>query len=174
MSEKTETSPGQKVLVWWHKHIRPSEDTGAARALRARLRRAKTVEALSEPQVHALYDLLNRQPGPQALAALVQVLAHVEKHDGQRLAKKFGEGESNKALSPLRFQTLIRTEDREGLATGLRRALPLVGKACNVAALAEDILFWGEQVKIRWCFEYYGAPAPKQGPAATEDLEDVA
>ena len=160
MSDTTKT-PGQIALGWWKRHLRPDDDTGPARALRARLRRADHVtDVLAESRVIWLHDLLDRGTDPLTLAALAQVLAHVERHDARGVAQSFGAGDP-KALSALRFQRLIRAEDRQELATGLRRALPLIGRACNVAALADDILFWGEKIRIRWCFDYYGAAPPR-------------
>lgn len=169
MSDAT-TDPGRVALGWWQLNLRPDEETGQARALRARLRRADHVtDVLAEGQVIALHDRLDRRPDPLVLAALAQVLAHVERYDRRRIAQAFGAGDP-RALSPLRFQRLIRSDDRQELATGLRRALPVIGRACNVAALAEDILFWGEKPRIRWCFDYYGAASPREG-AAEEETE---
>ncbi|SIT84534.1 type I-E CRISPR-associated protein Cse2/CasB [Pontibaca methylaminivorans] len=166
MSDATK-NPGQIALGWWKQTLRPDDDTGPARALRARLRRADHVtDILAEGRVIELHDRLGRKTDALTLAALAQVLAHVERHDGRRIAQVFGAGDPE-ALSPLRFQRLIRSDDRRELATGLRRALPLAGRACNVAALAEDILFWGEKSRIRWCFDYYGAAPPR--PAAAEE-----
>ncbi|MDR0809099.1 MAG: type I-E CRISPR-associated protein Cse2/CasB [Gemmobacter sp.] len=170
MSDATKTL-GQITFGWWKKNLRPDDDTGPARALRARLRRADHVtDILAEARVIALHDLLDRRTDPQTLAALAQVLAHVERHEGRRIAEAFGGESETKALSPPRFQRLIRSKGRQELATGLRRALPLVGRACNVAALAEDILFWGEKPRIRWCFDYYGA-APPRPDASEEETE---
>ncbi|MCJ1903244.1 type I-E CRISPR-associated protein Cse2/CasB [Paracoccus versutus] len=173
MSDATK-NPGQIAFGWWRRHLRPDDDTGQARALRARLRRADHVtDVLAEGLVIELHDRLAETPSwcaePLTLAALAQVLARVERHEGRRIAQAFGEGDP-KALSALRFQRLIRSDDRQELATGLRRALPLIGGACNVAALAEDILFWGEKPRIRWCFDYYGAAPPREG-AAEEETE---
>lgn len=163
-------NPGQVAFGWWKQHLRPDDDTGQARALRARLRRADHVtDILAEGLVIELHDLLGHRADPLALAALAQVLARVERHEGRRIAQAFGGGDP-KALSALRFQRLIRSDDRQELATGLRRALPLIGRACNVAALAEDILFWSEKPRIRWCFDYYGA-APLREGAAEEEIE---
>lgn len=169
MSDATK-NPGQVAFGWWKQHLRPDDDTGPARALRARLRQADHVtDVLAEGRVIELHDRLGHHTAALTLAALAQVLAHVERHDGRRIAQGFGAGDP-KALSPLRFQRLIRSDDRQELATGLRRALPLVGGACNVAALAEDTLFWGEKPRIRWCFDYYGA-APPRPVAAEEETE---
>ncbi len=168
MSDDT-NRPGQVALGWWRQNLRPDEDSGAARALRARLRRSSDmVELLSEPNVIALYEALNRRPSPETLAAIVHVLSQVERHDARRAAQVFGAGDP-KPLSALRFQRLIRSNDPAELMQVLRRALPLVGHACNVAALAEDLLFWGERVRVRWCFDYFGARLPTA--SGTEENE---
>ncbi|SET84963.1 type I-E CRISPR-associated protein Cse2/CasB [Paracoccus homiensis] len=153
-------SVGAVALGWWGGALRPPEDGGAARALRARLRRSRgVVDVLAEAAVIGLYDRLDRRISPQALAALAQVLAEVERHEARRLAQAFGTGDP-KALSPLRFQRLIRVDASDALAQGLRRALPMVGHACNVASLASDLVHWSEPVRVRWCFDYYGARPP--------------
>lgn len=173
MSDATK-KPGQIAFGWWKQNLRPDQDTGPVRALRARLRRADHfADVLAEGRVIELHDRLAEMSSwradPLTLAALAQVLAHVERHEGWRVAQAFGKGDP-RALSPPRFQRLMRSDDRQELATGLRRALPLVGRACNVAALAEDILFWGENSRIRWCFDYYGA-APPRPVVAEEEIE---
>lgn len=161
---------GQIALAWWRKNLQPQAETGAVRGFRARLRRATgPVEALLEARVHELYgDLPSYKPRPEVLAGLAQVLSAVEKHNGTPIAKAFGEG-TPKALSPQRFQRLIREDDPAALSLALRRSLPLIGEGCNVAALARDYLFWNEETRIRWCFDYYGAPPP--GAADKEDDE---
>lgn len=164
MSDATKT-PGQIALGWWKQHLRPDDDTAPARALRARLRRADHItDVLAESRVIELHDLLGRRADPLTLAALAQVLAHVRRYEGRRFAQAFGGGDDQtRKTRALRFQRLIRARDRQELASGLRRALPLIDGGCNPAALAEDILFWGEKPRIRWCFDYFGAPLVREG-----------
>lgn len=162
------TRPGQIACGWWKRQLRPEQDTAPARALRARLRRAPNiVDLLAQPQVIGLYDALGRDLPPETLAALAQVLAQVRDNKDRRVAAALGTGDP-RPFSPLRFQRLIRAGGPRELAQALRRALPAVDHACNVPALAEDILFWGERVRVRWCFDYYGA----RPPAASEPEED--
>ena len=49
MSDATKR-PGQIALGWWKQHLRPDDDTGPARALRARLRRAYIIAASNARQ----------------------------------------------------------------------------------------------------------------------------
>lgn len=175
---------GETVRAWWLDHLRPEhdpsigEDTAAARALRARLRRpGAPTEALAERAVHKLAQqlpFLRRRP--YDLIQLVRVLAAIERERPEpgarreRLAARLGgaaEGAERPRMSDLRFQRLIRSEGDE-LGAALRRALPLAGESCDVAAFAREMLAWldedrperGEQVRIDWCFDYFGAARP--------------
>lgn len=41
-----------------------------------------------------------------------------------------------------------------------RRAIVAADRTCTVAALGEDLLFWSEQTRIRWFFQYCQASTP--------------
>ncbi|WP_116133445.1 type I-E CRISPR-associated protein Cse2/CasB [Tropicimonas sp. IMCC34043] len=149
-------SPGQIVLGWWSHQI-ADRQSGKARALAARLRHATAIEALSEPQVHALAQALNlRDAAP--LLRLVTVLARVRDHENRPLARRLG-GDPP-AMSAARFQRLMRAEGEE-LTAALCRALPMAANKCNVAALGQDLLRWDDTTRARWTFHYFGAPAPE-------------
>lgn len=168
--------PGQIALRWWRQNLRPDEETGAVRGFRARLRRAGTaIEVFAEQRVIALHDALaGRSPkDPRDLAALAQVLALVETNSDQPIARSFGSGGDNPALSKISFRRMILTDDRPELAVALRNALPQIGNACNVTGLSRDFLYWSENVRVRWCLDYYGS-GPSEFPtseAATEETE---
>lgn len=168
MSEETARTIGQVVLDWWGRNLRPPDDTGSARALRAKLRRADGIsQVLAQRQVVELY---NMWPGNRFLwtvAAVAQAVAHVERHDKLSFARALGGGDAV-ALSSGRFQKLIRSKNREELVTNLRRALPMIGHACNVATLAEDIAYWGEKTQANWCFDYFGGERPDARHAEEE------
>lgn len=171
-----QTETGKIVLGWWRQSLRPETETGAVRGFRARLRRAHgLLEVVSEPQFIALHDDLatawKTRPDPVALAALAHLLASVKKHESQSIARAFGMGDPS-ALSPLRFQHLIRTDALPELGEDLRRALPMIGHACNVAALAVDFLNWNEQTRARWCFDYFGQASPET-PADAPEMEET-
>lgn len=158
-------SPGAICAAWWRRTL--GDDDGAARMDRARLRRCTTpAQALAIEAVHDLNAKLRAagyRPGADQLALLAIVLAHVAEGGELRLAAAFGRQESKdapRALSALRFQSLIRTSDRAELITALRRAMAIVRRTpVDVTALAADLYRWNEDVRTAWCFQYFGATA---------------
>jgi len=152
----TETTPGAVILGWWGQHLGDRE-AGHARALAARLRRAQGAAALAEAAVHDLARRLDLRDGTR-LIRIVTLLAEVRSHVPQTLARRLGGAEP--VLSSLRFQQLMRAEGEE-LVTGLRRAVIMADRQCNVAALGADLMFWSDRVRETWCFHYFGAAAPQ-------------
>lgn len=151
------------ILSWWSRNLADRE-SGAARGLAARLRRATPLEALAEREVHDLSRALHLRDG-EKLARLATLLAEVRTHTPQNLARRLGGSEP--AMSPLRFQDLIRAEE-EDLTDAMRRAVRMADRACNVAALGASILDWSdEKTRQKWWFHYYGAAAP--GEEISED-----
>lgn len=150
-----EDSPARTILGWWT-HAVADRQSGRARALAARLRRASPIAALAEPEVHNLARRLGLRDGAR-LARLVTLLAEVRTHVPQTLMRRLGGPEP--ALSPLRFQRLMRASDEE-LPDALRRAIVAADRTCNVAALGEDLLFWSEKTRGRWSFQYFWAETP--------------
>jgi CRISPR system Cascade subunit CasB len=174
MSERP--SRAAKAKAWWNANIADRE-SGRARALAARLRRAEGIEALVEPEVVALAHDLNmaREAVVVPFLRLVQVLADVRENTNEPLARRLGGSEP--VLSALRFQKLLRARDTD-LTQPLRRAIAMAGRRCNVEHLAADLLIWdhpdwGDRVRARWCFDYFGAPPPDEAPepAASEETE---
>lgn len=179
MSETQPESPGAVCADWWRQTF--GADDGGARMVRARLRRSATpAEALTIEAVHDLNAQLRAagyRPGADRLALVAIVLAHVAESGNRRLAEAFGQRESKdgpRALSELRFQTLIHTTDGVGLIAPLRRAMVIARRTpVNVAALAADLYRWNENVRTGWCFQYYGASdaAPAQSETNPEEIE---
>lgn len=162
------------VRDWWRESL-ADRNSGAARGLAARLRRATPLEALSEPDVQALARRIGLGPGQAGtLVRLVQVLAEVREDDRDSLARRLG-GDPP-VMSHLRFQRLLRAEGEE-VATALRRAIVMVDRRCNVERLAADLLAWdhperGEAARRRWIFDYFAAPQPG-GPDTAETPEET-
>jgi CRISPR system Cascade subunit CasB len=156
MSENSK-SPGAIALGWWNTNLGARGST-AARALAARLRRAAPMAALCEPAVQELARLLHMGPARVTeFVRLVCLLAEVREHDSITLARRLGGADP--VLSHLRFQRLMRAEGDE-LTALMRRAIRMADRRCNVASLANDLLHW-EDARPRWCFEYFGADAPR-------------
>lgn len=192
--EKKEKTIAGQIWRWWKTSLDDriqesgkdhifdplEESRGAKRKNRAELKHAASpAEVLAHPATHSLYALLcpNAEDGktgiaPKRLALIAAVLAGVEEPRSGTLPARFGEKTHElPALSPLRFQRIIRAGDDWRLAVLLRRALPLVGKRCNVASLGSDLFHWGEDVRIRWCFDYYRAPPPDELAEPTDTAE---
>ncbi|MFN4287772.1 MAG: type I-E CRISPR-associated protein Cse2/CasB [Brevundimonas sp.] len=161
MSGTTKSArPGAVAMGWWSQNIAPRENA-AARGLSARLRRAAgPLAVLCEPQVHTLANDLGLGPGQaEKLVRLVCLLAEVREHNGKTLAQQLGGAEP--VLSRSRFERLIRAEGDE-LTGLLRRAIIMAECRCNVASLAEDIIYWNDKTRNKWCFHYFGADAPRK------------
>ncbi|KFI24211.1 type I-E CRISPR-associated protein Cse2/CasB [Paenirhodobacter enshiensis] len=162
MTKDQETKrPGQIILAWWA-HELGERTTGSQKALSAQLRRADDVSVLCHKPVHELAHALNIRDGAK-IARLARVLAHVRSNTGANLPRKLGAGDPP-VLSALRFERLIHSEGAD-LETAIRRALPMVGYAANVAHLGEALLFWTDKTRTKWCFDYYGTDAPEDSTA---------
>lgn len=152
------------IRDWWGRHIGLRESS-AARALAARLNRGDAVAVLSERAVFELGCTLGLLTQPERLVPLVQVLAAVREDRGGPLPRRLGQGEPP-LLSPLRFERLLRAENAD-LAMQIRRALPMVERACDVGALGADMLHWADSTRAAWAFRYHGANPPG-APGATD------
>lgn len=179
MSE-IEKKSGEIIRSWWEQALgnNPVFDNGAARKARAQLRRATTPsEVLSIEATHALHDGLVKvaakspfagDGGALRLALIAAVIAGLDGNARTSLPRRFGEKDGdNPRLSHLRFQRILRAGDDWTLATRLRRALPLVGRTADVGRLGADLLYWGDNTRNRWCFDYFGASPPGQEDTPT-------
>ena len=172
-SSNRPSTPGGMILGWWHDNI-GDRNSGAARALAARLRRGSDIEILCEPAVHALARDLNLNHPNQAhrLLRLIRVLAEFRDHSAESLPYRLGG--SDPVLSHARFERLLRAEGEE-LTIALIRAARMLGPAetrrCNIAALGTDLLFWSDRTRMRWSFDYFNVPKPQRAePIPTETL----
>ena len=161
------------LRAWWHETI-GARESSAARALAARLNRGDGVEILAERAVFDLARSLRLTTAPAVLVPLVQVLAAVRRDEGGALPRRLG-GDPP-VLSALRFQRLLRAEGAD-LAVQIRRALPIVDRACDVGRLGADLLDWTDTTRARWAFAYFDAPLPDRlatqtSPASTGDPDE--
>ncbi|MVA25248.1 type I-E CRISPR-associated protein Cse2/CasB [Agrobacterium vitis] len=183
----------QAIMTWW-RSLYPDDQTkrrGNAGA-RAALRRADSpFQALLLPACHDLFRLLRDRgvsPGRLSDAHLKRIAmaaALICECPGtvtgpKSFASAMGnasEGERAR-LSPLRFQGLMATMDRADGAeqmTALRRALAHVKDApFNVRGLVRDMLWFSNQTRIDWTFDYYGTRRDAPSAAISENEETPA
>lgn len=156
---------GGIILGWWQANI-GRRDSGAARALGARLRRRDDIEILCEPAVHQLAQALAlRDAG--SLLRLVRVLAEFRGNDRTSLARRLGG--TDPAISTARFQRLMRSEGEaltQALVRAVRMLSPAEGRSCNIVKLGQDLLLWdhphwGDRIRARWSFEYFSQSVPE-------------
>ena len=154
---------------WWRDLV--SEESGrratrgARKAVLARLRRAAMlIEVMQEPEA---LRLIRRLPwAPDRAAILAGILAFVREPDDQRIARAIGREslEEDKALmSEARFRRLLQTPGNE-LMDPLRRLIHLTKGKANVHDLSSSVLYWGDRVKKRWIFDYYGVSDSLRSP----------
>ena len=146
---------------WW-------EDLKKRRAARARLRRAKTpLEIMQEPEALRLIERLPRNPG--RVAVLVGILAWVGDNDDQPVARAIGRtslDEEEALMSEARFRRLLQARDDE-LMEAMRRLVRLTKGKANIRDLSFAVLYWGDGVKKRWIFQYYGVSDSLSASSAT-------
>ena len=163
MTNAAPASPPDVAHDWWGRLV--SGESGHHRAALARIRRASTpLEVIQEPEALRLVTRLHTF-SPDRVAILAGVLAHVRESPATALTRALGEVHSA-ALSETRFRRLLQAETHE-LLERMRRLVKLSKGAANVQHLAEGILYWGDSVKQRWIFEYYGVGGPQQEGVAT-------
>lgn len=152
------------AYAWWNRLNAPGNSAG--RAAKARLRRAESpVEVFSEPAAVELADAL-RGCSPERVAALAAVLADVVADDtahatvAQAIGRKQIDDDKSAIVSEGRFKRLMKLEDHE-LVGSFRRIVRMLKGELPIRDLAASILFWNDQTKLRWTFQYYGAATPR-------------
>lgn len=161
MSRSREGSAASAAFRWW-RELNPPDGvrSGRQRAALARLRRAaKPVEIMLEPEALKLIARFPRDPDREdQVAVLIGVLAHVRETDQRTVARAVGRDalDDDKAvLSEGRFRRLLQAR-RDELLEPMRRLVRLAGGKVNVENLSDSILYWGDRVRKRWIFDYYG------------------
>ena len=156
---------------WW-RGLNPegAARSGPARAAIARMGRAATpIEVMQEPEALRLVARLPRDP--ERVAVLAGVLAHVRESDERRVARAVGrkslDDDRSALLSDSRFRRLLQTPGAE-LMEPMRRLARMAKGKLNVHDLASAVLYWGDGVKKRWIFDYYGVADLRFGDGAPE------
>ena len=154
MTDSTRRSAAGIAEEWW-RDLLSAERGGPRRAALARLRRAATpLEVIQEPEALRLIARLPRDP--DRVAILAGVLAFVRKSDNKSVARAIGIDDEKRAImSEARFRRMLQARDDE-LMDAMRRLIRLTKGKVNVYDLSDAILYWGDRVRKRWIFEYYG------------------
>ncbi len=64
-------------------------------------------------------------------------------------------------VSDLRFRRLLKCQTPEDLYPMLRKVIRLLSNRADVYSLANDVLYWGEEVRKQWAYDYY-ATVPQE------------
>jgi CRISPR system Cascade subunit CasB len=152
---------------------------GAKRAALAKLRRADgPIDALAVPEAIDLYRRLRAtEPGVDAdrVAALAVALANLrperenlrpDRRVPRVFARKSFDDADSAKLSEARFRRLLQA-DGVDLLDAFRRLVRLLDGRAEPRSLAEAILHWGDRMRQRWIFEYYGVAIATPHPSAT-------
>ena len=179
----TKRRDGADIAAEWWRDLVSEELGGRAprgtrRAALARLRRAATpIEVMQEPEALWLIRRLSRDPDRAAM--LAGILAHVRESDDPKVARAIGReslGEDKALMSEARFRRLLQTPGNE-LMEPLRRLIRLTKGKANVHDLSSSVLYWGDRVKKRWIFDYYGVSdslrSPGNAPNATSGSSEA-
>ncbi len=162
------SSGAKGELLRWFEALQSPSVSGTLKADRAVLRRAHDLQAVVESSAYQrLYKKMAdahegdpwRPFQQERIALLVALLVHVVGSAKDSLPAVMGRsGASDKAaVSELRFRRILESPDMDSLFYGLRRVLPLVSAPANVPELMDDVFGWGDSVKRRWAYAYYGA-----------------
>ena len=165
---------GASIAYDWWRRLNPSDraQAGAHRTALARMRRAATpIEVMHEPEALRLIARLPRHP--DRVATLAGVLAHVRESEERPVARAIGrstlDDDQSALLSEGRFRRLLQVNDDE-LMEPMRRLVHMVKGRLNVRDLSAAVLYWGDDVKKRWIFDYYnvaGSTGPEPNASGT-------
>lgn len=158
---------------WWRRLAGP--DAGMSRGRRAalaRLRRAATpLAVMQEPEALRLVERLPRSR--ERAVILAGVLALVRESENQTVARKIGrkslDDDTSALVSEGRFRRLLQAHDDE-LMESMRRLVHMTKGKINVLDLSNAILYWGDRVKKRWIFDYYGVASSLNSQDDTPEL----
>lgn len=179
ISWAAESHLGKVLHQWWHDlhHDTFNQDglliRKADRASSAILRRCATLDAValsdSYQRFYRYMLACNAWPADaenwqkDKLAAIAGLLAHIKTEGTQRLPIQMSELDGDRPqVSELRFRDLLKIETSDDLFVSLRRVLPLIekkqnadpNKKTNINQLANDVYFWGDDIKKQWAYSY--------------------
>lgn len=143
---------------WW-RELNPENgnQSGHQRAALARIRRAASpLEVMLEPEALRLVARLPQNP--KRVAALAGILAFVREAEENCIVRSVGRkslDDDKAVLSEVRFRRLLQAQEDE-LMDAMRRLVRLNHRRANIYDLSKAILYWGDKIRHRWIFDYYG------------------
>jgi CRISPR system Cascade subunit CasB len=175
-----EAAPAARA--WWQAmQPDPEKNRPGDRAALAKLRRCATIaEAMQEPAALLLFRAVKatRSDDLPIIGLTAAVLAHV-RSDGptdkprMTVARQVGPDSLEKPktalLKPLRFRRLMEADGPEERLLAFRRLVAIAGGALPVRDLAEALLHWTDQRRVRWVYDYWNV-VPATTPHQTEAL----
>lgn len=154
------THGGAEIAYEWWRRLSGQDAgvNGGRRAALARLRRAGTpLAVMQEPEALRLVERLPHSRNRAVI--LAGVLALVRESENQTVASRIGrkslDDDTSALVSEGRFRRLLQAHDDE-LMESMRRIVRMTKGKVNVLDLSNAILYWGDRVKKRWIFDYYG------------------
>lgn len=165
------SAPVLATLQGWWRNLSDDTASGLWKADRARLKRcANLTDVTLSPAYHRIHVALSRAHLPHTwndrendrLAAIVGLAARLKpgSEDAASLPQAMGrwvKGSDKPVVSELRLRRVLENDDIEALFTSLTRIVPMVQGAVDVQSLAVDVFHWGDVVRKRWAYQYYGA-----------------
>ena len=119
-------------------------------------RAATPLEVMQEPEALRLIARMPRNR--DRVATLAGILAFVRESEDRPVARAVGrtslDDEQSALLSESRFRRLLQV-DHDELMEPMRRLVRMAKGTLNVRDLSSAILYWGDDVKRRWIFDYY-------------------
>ena len=162
MTDSSFRDAGAIAAEWW-RDLNPLDGSrsGQKRAALAHLRRAGTpLEVFQEAATLRLIQRLPRYRNKDRVAALAGILAWVQEDDDRRVARAVGRSsldDTEAVMSEARFRRLLQSVENRDLMDGMRRLVRLTkSRKVNVHDLSDSVLYWGDRVRQRWIFDYYG------------------
>ena len=156
-------SPSREVILNWWSELQKNAGN------RANLRRCNTPsETVFLPVSHILISKLKASVegtyniSSDRICAIAGILAHVKENNSISFAKQLSSqkpGSDQALLSDIRFRRILQysnISDDELFYQKIIRVIHQIDYKANIIDLFSSLYFWGDSVKKRWAYDYYG------------------
>ncbi len=176
MNLKEENSESRKVILdWWnYLHTRNGQ--------KANLRRCTSPpETVFIPSSQILLSQLKKVEGENLssdkICAIAGILSHVKENDTISFARKLStkkSGSEQALVSDIRFRRILQYSNianDELFYQKIIRVIHHIDFKANIIDLFSSLYFWGDSVKKRWAYDYYGTSSKSEND--NEGLENT-